>query len=108
MDICSLLRDPKIQRILKEMEERSKRMMREIAISLCNGKISTEIGDRDSVKVPACPIGSPKVVVHTHTLTPKPSTADLAQSYKQPVCILFNKKVTCYFKGKKVCSFDLK
>ena len=107
--VCDIFENnEEIRRLIKEMEQKSKVWNREIAISVCNGGIASQIGDENSVRVPLCPLNAvPKVVIHTHTRTPNPSVNDLKVSQKVPVCLVFNGLVRCFFRGREVCRLRL-
>ena len=57
-------------------------------------------GDLSKVEVPTnlkC-----KYVIHSHTLNPHPSEADLKASEKIPVCLIYNNIVRCFFNRKEL------
>jgi len=102
-DVCELIREKRVQEIIKQIEEESREKQREIAIAICNGKIVKEIGDRDSVKIPTCPISSPTVVIHTHSVSPHFSVSDIRVSHKYPVCMVYQGNIQCIYKGEILC-----
>jgi hypothetical protein len=104
LNVCEILSRRDIRDKIYEIAKESLKTGKEVAISICNGKIVKEIGDEMGVPVPQCPIGSPKVVIHTHTLTDQFSEADRRASFRQPVCLVYKNKIKCMYKGReRIC-----
>jgi len=83
-----------------QIAEESARTKKEAAFSVCGNEFPFESGDERGVSVPQCKLGSPKLVMHTHTVTPSFSDADKKASQSYPVCMVYNGKIKCMYKGE--------